>query len=227
MSEGSLIVTPINRLHRLRNQVEEALASAIIAGEMAPGELFSAPSLAQRFEVSTTPVREAMLNLEKRGLVEAVRNKGFRVTHVSEEELRDIVDVRLLLEPVAMMRLAQTVDVDQLAGLRPRAREIVVAAERGDLGAYLQADTDFHVALTEMLGNERLTMMVVDLRAATRLPGLAHMLATDELRISAGEHQELLELLQARKGAEAQALMHRHVGHVLGWWAGRSEPDLT
>lgn len=225
MSKANSTVVPIDRVQSLRKLVEDALASAIVSGEMAPGELFSAPTLAQRFEVSTTPVREAMLNLEKRGLVEAVRNKGFRVTGVSAEELQDIVDVRLMLEPAAMKRLAGTIALDALPALRDKAAAIAAGAERGDLGAYLVADAAFHNALTAMLGNDRLAEIVADLRAKTRLPGLSSMLASEELRVSALEHHELLELLEAGNGDEAEALMRRHIGHAVGWWAGRPESD--
>lgn len=226
MSKANSTVVPIDRVVSLRKLVEDALASAIVSGEMAPGELFSAPTLAQRFQVSTTPVREAMLNLEKRGLVEAVRNKGFRVTRMSAEELQDIVDVRLMLEPAAMKRLAGSIARDELPALRASAGDIVAGAERGDLGAYLVADAAFHNALTAMLGNDRLAEIVADLRAKTRLPGLASMLASEELRVSALEHHELLELLEAGKGDEAEALMRRHIGHAVGWWAGRPESEV-
>lgn len=217
----------LDRVVSLRARVEDALAGAIVSGEMPPGQLFSAPALAQQFDVSTTPVREAMLNLEKRGLVEAVRNKGYRVTGVSAAELQDIVDVRLLLEPPAMARLAERIASDDMPALRALADDIVAGAARGDLSGYLAADAEFHTALMNLVGNGRLTDIVVELRAMTRLPGLSSMLATDELRASAEEHHELLELLEAGRGSEAAALMARHIGHVVGWWAGRPEGDAA
>ncbi|HSA52260.1 MAG TPA: GntR family transcriptional regulator, partial [Yinghuangia sp.] len=63
----------------LREQVARAIRAALVAGEMRPGVVYSAPGLATRFGVSATPVREALLDLAKDGLVEPVRNKGFRV----------------------------------------------------------------------------------------------------------------------------------------------------
>ena len=67
----------------LREEITELLRAAVMAGELQPGVTYSAPSLAEQFGVSATPVREAMLDLEKEGLVEIVRNKGFRVTSPS------------------------------------------------------------------------------------------------------------------------------------------------
>src|SRR5256885_1587610 len=86
----------------LRERVRRALVAAIVTGELAPGRLVSVPTLAARFNVSATPVREAILELEKLGFVDPVRNKGFRITAVSEETLRHVASVRLMIEPTCM-----------------------------------------------------------------------------------------------------------------------------
>ena len=78
------------RSDSLREQVTRALEAAVVAGELQPGVIYSAPTLAERFHVSATPVREAMLDLVGEGMVEAVRNRGFRVVEVSEADLDQI-----------------------------------------------------------------------------------------------------------------------------------------
>ena len=109
------LIRPVEHHHRnLRAHVEQALSAAIITGELAPGTLLTVPTLATQFEVSATPVREAVLDLESRGFVESVRNKGFRVTEVSPESLRQIAEVRQLLEPPAMEQLARNFPADEL-----------------------------------------------------------------------------------------------------------------
>ena len=204
----------------LRDRVEETIAAAIITGEMAPGEVFSAPVLAVRFQVSATPVREAMQKLEKRGLVEIVRNKGFRVTAVSEEALRNLSEVRHYLEPQAMAQLATRFPLAELDRVRALADRIVRGAADEDLLVYLAADKEFHLALLGYLGNPMLVEVVADLRDRTRLVGLTSLLRTDQLRESALEHHRLLDLLVAGDADGARDLMHQHIGHVVGWWAG-------
>lgn len=224
----SMTFVGVERLERgvsLREMVERALAAAIISGEMPPGKLVSAPGLAAQFNVSATPVREAMLNLEKRGFVEAVRNKGFRVTDVSEEDLRQIVGVRLMLEPEAMQQLAGSLPEKELPELRQMAETIVSGAQSGDLRSYLEADQRFHLRLTALLGNSLLVEVVADLRSRTRLVGLVSLVKSAQLERSAAEHIELLEALASGDGDGARALMHRHIGHTLGWWAGLPEDD--
>lgn len=143
-----------------RERVADALRAALIAGELLPGEVYSAPALAARFGVSATPVREAMLDLAKEGLVDAVPNKGFRVTEVSDRQLDEYTHVRALIEIPTVAALATTADPVSLEALRPAAREIVTAAVAGDLIAYVEADTRFHLGLLALAGNSHLVEVV-------------------------------------------------------------------
>jgi DNA-binding GntR family transcriptional regulator len=218
-------IRPAEQRLSLRAQVERAVSAAIISGELAPGTMLSVPTLAVQFNVSATPVREAMLDLEKRDFVEAVRNKGFRVTVVSEAALRNTAEIRQLLEPPAMERLAESFEPASLPELRRQADAIVAGARDGDLTRYLEADQAFHLALTAMLGNPLLVELVEDLRGRTRLVGLSAMLDSQQLGRGAVEHHELLDTLERGDGAAARDLMHRHIGHTTGWWAGKPESD--
>jgi DNA-binding GntR family transcriptional regulator len=208
----------------LRAEVERALSAAVISGELMPGTVVSVPALAARFEVSATPVREAMLDLEKRGFVESVRNKGFRITDVSESDLREIVQVRRWLEIPAVRLAAENFPVDELPRFRALADDIVVSSSVANFAEYFAADSAFHLALIELTGNRRLVDMVAELRSQTRLVGLAQLKDSAELEQSAREHHELLDLLVAGDDAGAAELMYAHIGHVLGWWNGREEP---
>ncbi len=203
------------------------MASAIITGKLEPGTLVSVPALAVQFGVSATPVREAMLDLQKRGFVESVKNKGFRVTQVSEKDLHEIVQLRCWLEAPAMHLVAQHLNGLALDAYRKMADRIVTSAATGDFEEYLQADSAFHLALLELTGNARLVAHVAELRQQTRLVGLVNLQHKKELRISAQEHHELLDLLGVGRGEDAEKLMVRHIGHVLGWWAGVAEEDYV
>ncbi|MEU5875741.1 GntR family transcriptional regulator [Glycomyces sp. NPDC047369] len=220
------MLTSDNRLEpgeSLRARVERTLSTAIISGELAPGALLTVPRLAEQFAVSATPVREAILDLEKRGFVEPVRNKGFRVTAVSDDLLHDIVEIRLLLEPPAMARLAAAFPTERLAELRTQADDIVAGARSGDLTAYLLADQRFHLELTAILGNPVLVETIAELRARTRLVGLVSLVETSMLDVSAAEHHRLLDHLVEGDADACAELMRQHIGHAVGWWAGKAE----
>jgi DNA-binding GntR family transcriptional regulator len=202
-----------------RERVADALRAALIAGELRPGEIHSAPGLAARFGVSATPVREAMLDLAKEGLVDTVPNKGFRVTAVSERQLDEYTHIRSLIEIPTTVGLATSADPAALEVLRPVAEEIVTSAASGDLIAYVEADLRFHLGLLALAGNAHLVDVVRDLRRRSRLYGLTALVAQGRLEASAQEHIELLDALLARDAEAVRDVMARHLGHVRGLWA--------
>ncbi|MFJ9426320.1 GntR family transcriptional regulator [Streptomyces sp. NPDC101249] len=204
-----------------RERVADALRAALVTGELRPGEVYSAPALATRFGVSATPVREAMLDLAKEGLVDAVPNKGFRVTEVSERQLDEYTHVRALIEIPTTVALAGAAPRDALEALRPAAREIVTAAAAGDLIAYVEADTRFHLGLLALSGNAHLVDVVADLRGRSRLYGLTALVEAGRLTASAQEHLDLLDALVAHDGPAVRAVMTRHLGHIRGQWAAQ------
>jgi DNA-binding GntR family transcriptional regulator len=203
-----------------RERVADALRAALIAGELRPGEVHSAPALATRFGVSATPVREALLDLAKEGLVDTVPNKGFRVTAVSERQLDEYTHIRSLIEVPTTADLAVTADPEALRALRPVARDIVTSAADGDLISYVEADLRFHLGLLALSGNGHLVEVVRDLRRRSRLYGLTALAEQGRLEASAEEHLEMLDALLARDTEAVRAVMTRHLGHVRGIWAG-------
>ncbi|NEA49343.1 GntR family transcriptional regulator [Streptomyces sp. SID10815] len=209
----------------LRDQVADALRAALIAGELRPGVVYSAPALAAELGVSATPVREAMLDLAREGLVEAVRNKGFRITEMTDRDLDEFTELRTLIEVPTVGRVTETAGGGQLEALRPLARRIVTAAREGDVLAYLEADHRFHLELLGLAGNTRLVEVVADLRKRSRLYGLGSLKETGRLVSSAEEHVELLDLMLAGEARAAEDCMRRHLAHLRTLWAdGRPDP---
>ena len=209
----------------LRDSVANALRAAVISGELKPGEVYSAPTLGARFGVSATPVREAMLDLVREGLVISLRNKGFRVTDVSDEDLDNLAALRQLIEPPTIRDVVPAIPAKDYPRLRRLAEDIVVAAQAGDLIAYIEADRVFHVTLLAYSGNQKLVDVVSDLRSQTRLLGLTPLVESGRLVPSATEHHELLDLVESGDGEGAEQLMRRHIGHVRGLWARNSTAE--
>lgn len=221
--EGRLDLPAVGERQSLREQVAQALRDALVAGEMRPGVVYSAPVLAAQFGVSATPVREAMLDLAKEGLVEAVRNKGFRVTELSERDLAELTEIRQLIEVPTVVRLADPARAADFDRLRPLAEEIVLTAQRGDLLAYVNADLRFHVELLSLSGNAHLVAVVQDLRHRARLYGLKELYERGQLAESAREHLDLLDALRRGDQVAAHRIMSHHIQHSQGVAPGR--PD--
>jgi DNA-binding GntR family transcriptional regulator len=210
------------RSESLREQVTRALEAAVVAGELQPGVIYSAPALAERFGVSATPVREAMLDLVGEGMVEPVPNRGFRVMEVSEFDLDQISQIRLMLEVPIMGQVAKLLTPARVAALSQSGKAIEAAAQRGDLIDYLDCDRTFHAQLISTIGNPRLTDMVDRLRRQARLFGLQRLADNGRLVTSAREHRTMLKMLRTGDVAGSEALMASHIGHTRGLWAGHS-----
>ncbi|MEE4540755.1 GntR family transcriptional regulator [Streptomyces sp. V4-01] len=208
---------------RLRDQVADALRAALAAGELRPGRVYSAPALAAPLGVSATPVREAMHGLAREGLVEAVRNKGFRITAVTERDLDQYTEIRALIEVPTVGRVAATAAAADLEALRPVALETVEAARRHDFPGYLDADRRFHLGLLALAGNDHLVQVVGGLRdrscrygpdGPAGLSGLSGPDAAGRLAASAAEHLALLDLVLAGDVRGAQDCLARHLARA-------------
>lgn len=204
----------------LREQVARAIRAALVAGEMRPGVVYSAPGLAARFGVSATPVREALLDLAKDGLVEPVRNKGFRVRALSARDADEIHRLRRLLEVPTVADLARDGCADALPALRALADDVAEAVKHGDVLGYVLADQRFHTSLLELSGNARLVRIVLELRSQARLYRLRPLVERGELSRTAHDHHDLLDLIEARDPDGAAVLMERHLA-----WSRRMEPE--
>ncbi|MFE4334758.1 GntR family transcriptional regulator [Streptomyces sp. NPDC056831] len=216
----------ISAQEHLRDQVANALRAALIAGDLRPGMIYSAPALAAEFGVSATPVREAMLDLAREGLVEAVRNKGFRITELTDQDLDDFTELRAMIEVPTVGRIARMGKVRELQALRPLALAIVAAAAEHDIIGYLEADRRFHLELLGLAGNRRLVEEVGNLRKRSRLFGLNRLDATGQLTVSAEEHVQLLDLVIAGDAQRAEACMLAHMSHVRSIWAEEDGDDV-
>ncbi|GAU67120.1 putative GntR family transcriptional regulator [Streptomyces sp. NBRC 110611] len=203
-------VTP--QRHSVRAQVLSALRHALVAGELLPGEVYSAPALAERYGVSATPVREAMQQLAGEGAVEVVPNRGFRVAEHNSRDLAELAEVRAMLEVPAIVRLARALPPERWEELRPLADAGVAAAAGGDRVGYAEADHDFHRALLSFTGNRRLTEAACDLlrRSQWSAAGGARP-RTAELLADASEHTALLDALIAQEYAVAERIAREHV----------------
>lgn len=213
------------RTVRLRDQAIEVLRARIATGGFRPGRLYGIGQVAEELGVSATPIREALVNLAKEDLVELVRNRGFRIRELSEEELDEIVDLRRMLEVPAMRKIADGHMVSDFAAARALSQAIEECTKVGDWTGFLSQDRALHLLLLSHLGNRRLVTVVAALRDLTRLYGISHAVESAGFAESTHEHDRLLDAIEAGKGDLAAHIMENHLRHARGIWAGRKEPE--
>ncbi|WP_322725372.1 GntR family transcriptional regulator [Streptomyces spongiae] len=210
------IPRPVVQRASVRGQILDALRAALVAGELTPGEVYSAPVLGERFGVSATPVREAMQQLALEGAVEVVPNRGFRVVERGARELAELAEIRALIEMPVVLRLARTLPVERWAELRPLAEETARVAASGCRASYGEVDRAFHRAVLGLAGNEQLVRVAEDLhrRSQWALGGEPTPRCRAGLMADAAVHLALLDALGARDVGAVQALLQEHFSGV-------------
>jgi DNA-binding GntR family transcriptional regulator len=194
----------------LRENVLQQVRAEIISGRAAPGTLYTVPGLAAQMGVSTTPVREALLELSRAGLVSALRNRGFLVERATLQDLENLFAVRVMLERFALETLARQGLADP-APLRLIADEVAAAVARHDMGAYIETDRRFHEALVACAGNPRLTRLVMEQRDDMRLYGIDSKEGRQRQLDSVDEHYQMIEHALAREVKPIGSLITRHI----------------
>jgi DNA-binding GntR family transcriptional regulator len=194
----------------LREAVLQQVRSEIISGRAAPGTLYTVPGLAAQMGVSTTPVREALLELSRAGLVSALRNRGFLVESATLQDLENLFAVRVMLERFALEHLARQRLTDP-APLTVLADEVASAVERHDIHSYVETDRRFHETLVARAGNPRLTRLVMEQRDDMRLYGIDSKEGRQRQLDSVGEHYQMIQYALEGRVEQIGELITRHI----------------
>ena len=195
------------------------LRRMVMSGELAPGSVLAQTELAASLGMSLTPLREALKQLANEGLVEVGGYRNARITPVTAPQVRDFMEVRLALDPLAAALAAERHDADDERAIRAAAQELRPVNAHGGEEA-LTAHRRFHVALYRSSHNARLIRMLDGLWDESdryRRLGL-RLIPADETRVrDAREHRELMERVLARDAAGAADAMTAHVsGSIIG-----------
>jgi len=194
-------------------RVRDELHAAILSGSLKPGERLRAEALAQRFGTSRTPIREALLVLEAEGLVEVEPHRGAVVRAFDAGDLRELYELRAVIEPLAAARAAARIRPPALA----RLRELCALAETHDdasataIDSLITLNEEFHGVVLEAAGSVRLT------NAVRAVGGIPRVFKTVFWRTEAQRtqslfcHRELVAALDARHAGLAEAVMRMHI----------------
>ncbi|MGA8850899.1 MAG: GntR family transcriptional regulator [Aeromicrobium sp.] len=190
------------------------LRQQILTGELGPGSRHSVYRLSDELGVSRTPVREAVLRLADLGLVTIERNRGITIRGVRAEDVRDVFELRLMLEVPAAAGAAESADDILVGRLSTELEAMRSAARTGDEVAFTWHDRALHAALGEALGNVLLTREVDRLRDSIQVRGVSTMGRSRTMADVAEEHAPIVEAVAAGDAAAAATAMREHLEHT-------------
>jgi DNA-binding GntR family transcriptional regulator len=196
--------------------VYETLKHRIISHEIKPGEPINEGSLARDLQVSKTPIREAIQQLEKDGFIQNVPGRGGFVSGISIQDLRELFEIREILECEAIKRAATKRDPQKLAAIR-RDFELAGESSRDGSPRQFRAGEHIHLFIFESLGNQRLLEIYRRLhdhiaRHRNYFFSDVHEGRPEE---SYGEHVEILDALAAQDAARCEQAMRVHLRNSL------------
>ncbi|RIH89218.1 HTH-type transcriptional repressor RspR [Calidithermus terrae] len=185
------------------------LREAILGGTLLPGTRISEPGLAESLGISRTPVREALQRLSQEGLVELSPNKGARVRVITPQEVREVYEVRALLEAEGARLAAQRASEAELEALAQRLEALDrIPAEQ--YPEQMRVDFEFHSLLMEASHNRTLARVYQDLRSGLALVR-AHQQTLSQHPKTREQHRQILQALQAREAERAARAAKAHV----------------
>ncbi len=199
-----------------RERAYDALIRLILGGSLGPGEPLSERSLSGKIGIGRTPVREALRDLERSGLVEVIPARGTFVKTPSLADLREIYEIRYALEGMAAFAAAKRGVTPEILAFREKFEKLARNPETTSAADIDELGTQFHLKIIEATGNRTLQKVFRQFRLPFLLEG-GLVRATREAVVQqlVNEHMGILDAIAAGDASRAQHLMCEHLAS--GW----------
>ncbi len=203
----------------LAHEVLLTLRGEIIAGKLKPGDSLSEPVLAKRFAFSRAPIREALIELEREGLVQFESNGRTRIRTLEESDFDEIVEARMALESMGARRVSARWTANDSAWVE---KNIAAEAKASTLSELSRLDIELHEYVMRRCGNQRLLRLWQSIRWQFEMClALTHRsqqeLAFKPRSITVISHRRLLAALASGKPEVAATTMSAHIEESLEW----------
>lgn len=203
-------LTKIESVH-LGDRTIEAIRSAIVTGELAPGEPLRDRHLAEVLGVSRTPVREALHRLQAAGLVEPRGRTGWVVSQFTEQDVRELFQLRSLLEPVGLAELESNPDDAKIAAISSYFSEYEHPIDASRYQDYFKHDDEFHQTIVDCSNNGRIRTFYGVMNAhINRGRFFLYGATAGRVEETLDEHREIVEAVVERDFARAREALLSH-----------------
>jgi DNA-binding GntR family transcriptional regulator len=202
--------TPL-RPASLHEEVASRLRHMVFERQLVPGQWIDELALAKNWQISRTPLREALKVLASEGLVQLVPRQGCRVTEMSEDDADELFPVMALLEGRCAFEAVRKATPEDLARLRRLHETLEVHAAANDVDGYYRANHEFHSSVQALADNRWLDRATNELRKFLRLLRGRQLNWPGRIEDSINEHRVLIAAIEQRDAARAERLMHDHL----------------
>jgi DNA-binding GntR family transcriptional regulator len=201
--------------HSLSNIIAEKITEDIISGKLEPGEKVVEGVYAEQYGTSRAPIREALYILSTQGLIERIPRKGSVVKGYSQQEVYDLLEIRMMLEEMAMKRIAnkgvKRQNLNQMEQLIPSMAQNIKETK-----AYAELNHNFHMEIIKMSGSATILNMYSRLGIPLLSLQTMSFLEEETKEKSIQEHKTIIQLLNDQQIEAAIAILKKHNNDVIG-----------
>ncbi len=201
--------------YSLSDKVFNTLREDILSGKYLVGEELKEMNLAADLNVSRTPVREALRQLELEGLIEIVPNKGATVIGIDQEDVRDICEMRSMLEGFCAKKAAQNINDQIISDMEEILDLSEFHSSKAKYEQVLELDNQFHELLYRASGSKMIRKTLTDFHQYLEKVRKKTLSSAERVEHSNKEHRAIVEALKNRNAKEAEKLANLHIKNVI------------
>ena len=207
----------INDYELLSQKVYRILKKGIIIGDFKPGEKILEVKIAEQLGVSRTPIREALRELVAGGFVEMSPNQGMIVSNISIEDIREVLQIRVVLEGLTARLAAKLINREEIKELEKFLKQMEYYINKDDVLTFIKMDAKFHELILNVCGNNWLIQMRKNLSDQTHRYKMSSrsLSIPGRLKYLREEHREIVEALKRKDSEQADRLSQKHIENML------------
>ena len=195
----------------LRDVVFQTLRSAILRGDLKPGERLMELQLASKLGVSRTPIREAIRMLEQEGLAITIPRRGAEVAKMTEKDMGDILQIRRALEELAVVLVCDKITEEDVKELRTAVQNFEEKTKGDNVVEIAQADVALHETVYRIADNPKLVQLLGDIREQMFRYRAEYLKDRSIYPILIQEHKDMVDALEKRNKELVVKITMKHL----------------
>ncbi len=190
------------------------LRESIFTFKLIPGTIYNEMSVAGDLGLSRTPVREALLRLSTQGLINFLPRKGFEVVRYTRKDVEEIFELRLLIEPAVLRKIAKNITDKEIEKLEHELSMQRRAEEENDAFRFMDSDRIFHNLLCDFADNSRLMRIVENFQDLCHLMGTQALDSNGRMPKAISEHEVIVRAIREKDPEKTATSMGNHLEEI-------------
>lgn len=211
MPQGNLNLEKLLPAPSLKEMALSIIKEAVLSKKLEPEKMYTEAALTNELGISRTPVREALIHLASRGLIVYYPRKGFKIKCMTEEDVKDLFELRLVLELTVIRHITPNLTEESLAEIEKVWNQYLNVVQTGDPVGSIHANRDFHIRLAQLTENSYLINALDEIRDLTDLASVRSLEVDSRTLEATAEHERIFVELKRRSLEGALRQMEAHI----------------